>query len=71
MEKFFANELYCVTETNFVSLHKELSHLKNSRKIIVIFALLRVAVQKTGLHPNTLRKYAGKGVIKEVRMSER
>jgi hypothetical protein len=52
-------------------LHKELSHLKNSRKIIVIFALLRVAVQKTGLHPNTLRKYAGKGVIKEVRMSER
>lgn len=61
----------CRIQNISLPLHKELSHLKNSRKIIVIFALLRVAVQKTGLHPNTLRKYAGKGVIKEVRMSER
>lgn len=47
------------------------SYYTNSRKIIVIFAPLRVAVQKTALHPNTLRKYADKGIIKAVRMSER
>lgn len=64
---------------NYIAQTKVISYLciKNCltqrivEKIIVIFALLRVAVQKTGLHPNTLRKYAGKGVIKEVRMSER
>lgn len=47
------------------------SYYTNSRKIIVIFVPLRVAVQKTGLHPNTLRKYADKGIIKAIRMSER
>ena len=39
--------------------------------IIVMLVQLSVAVKKTNIHPNTLRKYADKGDIKSVRMSER